>query len=134
MRPFRDLPIQRKLTSITMLTTSVALLLACAGIAAFDRIAAREQMARELSLVARNIGNASNVPLELHIPETAQSNLQLLSLLPNIVSADLFAADGQPFAHYQRKGVKNVVTPAPAAEGYQFSDQFLDVYQDVRRE
>ena len=52
MRPLRHLPIKRKLTTIMMLTSGAALLLACVSIVAYEQFAFRRTMIRDLTILA----------------------------------------------------------------------------------
>jgi len=48
MRIFKHAPIKRKLIGINLLTSSVALALACVAIVLYDRVTYREAMVRDL--------------------------------------------------------------------------------------
>ena len=52
MRIFKHAPIKRKLIGINLLTSSVALALACVAIVLHDRVTFREAMVRDLSTQA----------------------------------------------------------------------------------
>jgi signal transduction histidine kinase/DNA-binding response OmpR family regulator len=118
---------------IIMLTTSMSLLLASTAIGIFDFLSSRERLARDLTLIANNAGSSNAPNLDFDNPENAERNLKGLSSLPNIVSADLFTADGQPFAHYQRDGIKTRLQSVLREPGQYFTNDFLDVYQPIRR-
>ena len=56
MRSFRDMPIRRKLLAISLLSSAVALLLACGGFVAYEISAYRQATLSQLTSVAGVIG------------------------------------------------------------------------------
>ena len=63
---FRTLSIKGKLMLITMLTSSVALLVASAGFLVYDLVAFRDRMSQDLMTEARIIGANSAAGLAFH--------------------------------------------------------------------
>jgi two-component system, NtrC family, sensor kinase len=57
MRPWRKIALKRKLMLIIMLTSSVALLLACAAFMAYDVFAFRQKMRQDLNTTAQMLGD-----------------------------------------------------------------------------
>jgi len=95
-------PIARKLTWMNMLVSGVALLLACAAFLSYDVVTFRQAMVRNLSIQAEIIGSNSVSALTFNDPKAAEKTLSALSVSPNILSATVYTADGQPFAGYSR--------------------------------
>ncbi len=104
MRAFRDASIKRKLTLITMLTSSVTLMLAGATYVTYDLVTFRRTMARDLSTMAEIIGANSAAALEFDNQDDATKLLSSLKLKRSILSASLYQKDGKLFAKYERGG------------------------------
>ena len=90
MRTFRDLPLKRKLTIISMVTSGVALLLACAVIAMSELRKARAAMLTETLTLARIIGDNSAAALTFGDPDSAKQTLQSLVADPHITGAIIY--------------------------------------------
>ena len=63
MRAFRDLSIRRKLMLIILVTSSVALLLACAAFISFDLYTFRPAKLHDLTTLADIVGSNSTAAL-----------------------------------------------------------------------
>jgi len=87
---------------IIMLTSSVALLLACAAVVGYDLIALRREMVYDLMTKAEIIGTNSTAALVFNDQKSATEILAALRMEPHIVSACIYTSDGQPFATYLR--------------------------------
>src|SRR6185295_19062724 len=102
MRAFRNIPIRRKLTAIIMLTSSIALLVACAVFVAYDQVAMRTAMTRNLSAVAQMVGANSTAALTFGDQTSAEEILASLRAEPQVVSACIYSEHKTPFASYVR--------------------------------
>src|SRR6185295_19419825 len=102
MRAFRNIPIRRKLTAIIMLTSSLALLVACAAFVAYDQVSMRQSMTRNLSAVPQMIGANSTAALAFGDQVSAEEILASLRAKPQVVSACIYSEDHKPFATYVR--------------------------------
>ena len=78
-----------------MLTSTVALLLACAGFVAYEVIAFRQTMTRNLTTLAQIIGDNSSGALDFNDPKAAQDILSALRAEPNITRR-LYLCQGRP--------------------------------------
>ncbi len=94
--------ISRKLTWMNMLVSGAALLLACAAFIAYDTLAFRASMVRNLSTQAQIIGSNSVSALLFNDPQSAENTLSALKAAHNILSARIYSADGKLFASYSR--------------------------------
>ncbi len=114
----RDYSISAKLTWMNMLVSAAALLLACAAFVAYDLLTFRETLLRNLSTQAQIVGANSASALLFNDPPAAEKTLSALQASPNIVSAGIYTADGQPFAAYQRDHAGQPVSlpPMPATQ------------------
>ena len=94
--------ISRKLTWMNMLVSGAALLLACAAFIAYDTLAFRASMVRNLSTQAQIIGSNSVSALLFNDQQSAENTLSALKAARNILSAGIYSTDGKLFASYSR--------------------------------
>src|SRR5690349_1206204 len=129
MLRFADIRIKRKLMLITMVTSGVALLLACAAFVAYELVAFRRDMTENLATLATVIGENSSAALEFDDPESARQTLQSLKVHPHVIGAALYDKDGHLFATYG--GSQELTFAAPRAPGkdYRFEDDRLILFQ-----
>jgi signal transduction histidine kinase/DNA-binding response OmpR family regulator len=105
MLSFRQLSIRRKLTLMTMATSSAALLVACTVFVLYDVRSFKKKLAEDLSVVADGISINSSAALQFDEKGSANEILSTLGpYYPHIVSAVIFDAAGRPFASYHRPG------------------------------
>jgi two-component system, NtrC family, sensor kinase len=129
MLPLRDRPIKAKLTLITMLTSGVALLLACAAFVGYELMVFRAGIVDELSSTAAIVGDNSAAALEFDDPASARQTLRSLNVHPHIVGAALYDRSGQLFARYSSAAAETSFDPPPLQEhGYRFADDRLKLF------
>jgi two-component system, NtrC family, sensor kinase len=116
MTPLRHIPIKGKLTAITMLTSGVALLLACVAFVTYELTAFRTNTVDELSTTAAIVGDNSGAALAFDDPASARQTLRSLNVHPHIVGAALYDRNGKLFASYDRADT-GVQFQAPRLEG-----------------
>lgn len=102
MRSGKDKSFARKLTWMNMLVSMTALVLACTTFIAYDKVTFRDVTVRNLSTQAQIIGANSASALLFNDSQQAEKTLSALSAAHNISAAEVFAADGTPFATYSR--------------------------------
>src|SRR6266568_3635308 len=71
MISFRNLSIKRKITSVVMLTSCIALLLACAAFVAYELFTFRSNLVSEMSTLADLTGKRCAVGLSFNNPGMA---------------------------------------------------------------
>lgn len=128
---FRDFPIARKLVLITMLTSSVALLLAGAAFISYDLLTFRERVARDLLSVASIIGFNSRAALSFNDPKAAEGTLASLAERPDLLAACLYTPEGKVFATFTRPGTKVNFPAKPGPEGANFVGDTLQVFEPI---
>src|SRR2546423_414437 len=102
MRFFRDLPIKRKLTIITLLIIAPALLLACAAFGWDEQREFRKTMRQDFSVLTE-IFDANVAPgLAFDDPASIEQMLNTLSANPHILAACVYNKDGEIAARYER--------------------------------
>jgi signal transduction histidine kinase/CheY-like chemotaxis protein/HPt (histidine-containing phosphotransfer) domain-containing protein len=99
---FADLPLPRKLMVIIMLTSSAVLLLACVALGIYDTFTYRRTITRDLSTLAKIVGQNSTAALVFGDRPAAKDVLSALSAKRNIIAACIYSAKGEVFAEYQR--------------------------------
>jgi PAS domain S-box-containing protein len=129
-----NLSIRRKQMLIIMLTSSVALLLACVAFVACDTITFREQLVKKESTVAEVVGKTVTAAIDFDDAKTAAQSLAVLRAEPNIVSACIYDGGGKVFATYHRaSGTNAVVFPDAQAAGHVFIGNQLRLYLDIKQ-
>ena len=124
--------IQRKQMLVIMLTSSVALLLACAAFLVYESIAFRRNMTEHLASLATIIGNNSTAALTFNDSNTAREILHSLRKEQHIVKACLYDKEGHPFAKYARDAdQQGFEPPGVLADGFEFSDHHLVLFDHV---
>jgi PAS domain S-box-containing protein len=85
-----------------MLVSAVALLLASGGFCAYDLYSFRTALVRNVSIQAQIIGDNTVSALLFNDPHSAENTLSALRANPNLMYAQIYTRDGQPFAGYWR--------------------------------
>lgn len=129
----QNLSIKRKLTLITMLTSSIALILSSVSFLIYDLVSFRHLLSQDLMTQAQIIGYNSAGAMEFKDESAATATLAALTAKEDIVTAVLYKPDGKMFAHYFRG---NTTVPAflPShmeEQGYRFEGGYLEVFHDV---
>jgi two-component system, NtrC family, sensor kinase len=129
MSALRDRPIKGKLTAITMLTSGVALLLACAAFVGYELAAFRTNTVDELSTTAAIVGDNSGAALAFDDPASARQTLRSLNVHPHIVGAALYDRNGKLFARYERAASAVPFTaPLVEGQGHRFEQDRLKLF------
>lgn len=100
MTPPMQRTVSHKLLSVALLTTLVAVVLAIAAISAYFLRADYRNLAADLRTQAELVGHMSAPALAFHDRKLARSNLNLLRLRPEVLSAIIYDAEGRVFASY----------------------------------
>ncbi len=131
--PFlRDASLKRKLMVIIMLTSSVALLLACAAFVAYERAEFRQDMVDDLTVKAELFAEQSTAALSFKDPKAAAEILHKLVAQKHIESACIYKPDGTVFARYHRADVPEASSPpAPQKNGHSFDDRHLELFRAI---
>src|SRR5712691_8641718 len=132
MRAFRNLSIRRKLTLIIMLTSSVALLLACAAFVSYDLYAFRQAKVHDLTTLADIIGSNSTAALSFNDASSAREILGALSAKKHIVAACIYTRNGQVFAKYLRGDPNARFSPPETQDdGSRFGKNELTLFRKI---
>jgi signal transduction histidine kinase/ActR/RegA family two-component response regulator len=129
----QNLSIKRKLTLITMLTSSIALVLSSVSFLIYDLVSFRSLLSQDLMTQAQIIGYNSAGAMEFKDEPAATATLSALTAKEDIITAALYKPDGKIFAHYSRgKATVPAFLASPLqAKGYRFEGGHLEVFQEV---
>jgi signal transduction histidine kinase/DNA-binding NarL/FixJ family response regulator len=129
----QNLSINRKLTLITMLTSSLALVLFSASFLIYDLVSFRHLLSQDLMTQAEIIGYNSAGAMEFKDEPAATATLSALTAKEDIVAAVLYKPDGKIFAHYFRvnTGLPAYLPSHLQESGYRFEGGYLEVFHDV---
>lgn len=95
-----DLPIQRKLRLAMLLTSSLALLVACAVFLTVEYFGYRRNLVQSVTTLAQIMADNSTASLAFNDPAAARQTLSALAAEPQVVAAILYRKDGRILAHY----------------------------------
>jgi PAS domain S-box-containing protein len=95
--------LSRKLTTMNLMVSGAALLLASIAFFAYDLITFRNNLRTSTSIQAQIIGENSISPLIFNDPDSAQKTLAALHTSPHIVYGAIYTANGSFFAGYWRQ-------------------------------
>jgi signal transduction histidine kinase/FixJ family two-component response regulator len=130
----QNLSVKRKLTLITMLTSTVALLLCSASLLIYDLISFRQLLAQDLATQAEIIGYNSAAAMAFKDEKAATATLSALQAKDDIIAAALYSPDGQIFAKYVHgaTSLPDSTSQQLPTKGYRFQGGYLEVFQDVK--
>ncbi len=132
MTSFHNLSLRRKLTVIIMLTSTLVLLLACAGFATFDLLGFRREMVQMVSSLAEVVGNNTTAAIDFNKPLDAMQTLTALRGEPKIVAAHVHTLDGGTFATYLREGAQPPPeVPHSLQSRHEFTATHLYVFRPI---
>ena len=136
MQFLQNTSIKGKQTLIVMLTSSVALLLACAAFSFYEVMTFRAAMVQNISILAEVIGNNSSAALDFSDPKAATEALSALRAEPNIEGACIYTSKGDVFAVYDRgvKDGKTFLPPARKTNHIEFSKDSLELFRPIIRD
>lgn len=131
MVSFRDVSIKRKLTTIILLSSSIALVLSCAALATYDWISYERALINRIRTMAEILGLNSTAALAFDNAQDAQETLSALRVKPHVVAAYIYGADGGLFATYSPTG--QAFTPANLREdNHYFVDNQLHLLHIIQ--
>jgi two-component system sensor histidine kinase/response regulator len=129
---YRESSIQRKLTFVILVTSLLALSMACTAFEIYERASYRDAMTSELTALADTLGSNSSASLAFNDRQSAVDTLSALSAERHIVAACLYDRLGNAFAEYRRAG-GGADCPAPSApDGRpQFKAESVTLYRKI---
>ena len=132
MRLLRNVSIKRKLMIIIMLTSGVALLLACGAFVAYELALFREAMIRDLTVKAEVLGAQSSAAVRFGDSKAAKEILDKLAADKHMLAAGIYTRDGKLLAAYQRSDVKTALVPAEDGyDSHRFNRDDLELFRQI---
>jgi two-component system, NtrC family, sensor kinase len=132
MRLVRDMPIERKMTLIAMLTTWLALLVCCGAFVTYELVVFRIAEMDELSTIGALTADGATAALSFADVEAAQANLRSLAAQPEIVGAAVYDRQGKLFATFRSAARDEpFAPPAIGPDGLRFADDRLRMFRGV---
>jgi signal transduction histidine kinase/DNA-binding response OmpR family regulator len=128
---FKDMSIKRKLMLITIVTSSLALLLASIGFVTYDLTTFRARMSQDLMTQAKIIGANSTAALAFRDENAVREILSGLRAKHEIEAAAIYTPDGRPFAVFRRGPGGSSIPAGPEAPGYRFDEHSLRVFYRI---
>jgi len=133
MHPPRNFSLRGKLTAIIMITSSVAVLVACTVFALYDVTTFWRSLESELGTVAEITGSNMTAALTFGDVKAANEILSSLRIQTHIVEACVYRADGTVLAEFRRGGSKESFTPpAPLPDQTLFASGYMLVFRQVQ--
>ncbi len=104
MKPWSVQSISGRLTALVVVVSGTALLLAYISYLAYDFYSLRNNLIESIDSQANLIGINSESALLFDDQQAAEATLSALRGAPAILTAEIFRANGSPFASYTRRG------------------------------
>ncbi len=135
MKSFRNSSIQRKLAAVILATSCLALALACAGFAIYQRASFRTTMISELSALADTLGANTAASLMFSDRKSAHDMLRALGGEKHIIAACLYDNQGKIFTEYRRPELAgSFEMPTSHGDDAQFDSEHLRLSRNVSLE
>jgi len=132
MRSYRDLSIRHKLQGIALLTSGVALLVACVVFTILDRQTFLRVKRQDIVASAQMVGSNSTAAISFGDAKSAREILAALQAQPNVVDACIYDKDGKVFATYARPGIQREFSPPPVQQnGSAMVTQYITLFQPI---
>jgi signal transduction histidine kinase/CheY-like chemotaxis protein/HPt (histidine-containing phosphotransfer) domain-containing protein len=131
MQFIERLSIRAKLIVLGMITTSVAMLVACAILLLYDYRQMKNRTVDDWRTMARIAAEDEMVPVSFGNPDDAAATLRALGVQPELQSAAVYNSSGEIMARYARAGYSGALPSRPGTEGVQFGGTFLEVWQPI---
>jgi PAS domain S-box-containing protein len=119
------------MTTIIMLTSTTAVLLACLGFVVAGLVSMRNRHAGDLSTLAQVVGANSTAALTFGDRQSASEVLSALQARPSIVAAAIYSERGQPFAHYRPNRAYFIPT-LPDSDGFHDRGNRLELFYGIQ--
>jgi len=122
---FRALAIRRKLVVMTAASTSAALLVAGGGFLAWDILAVRGLIQRDVTAQARVLAENSAPALVFNDERAAGETIAALELSPRVVKGCVYGSDGRLVATYHRDAASRCPPVPPSHTTFSWRDGSL---------
>jgi two-component system, sensor histidine kinase and response regulator len=125
MKNLREIPLGHKLVLAMMVTSSVALLVACSFFFWYDIAKFRADRSQDLISVTEIIGANSAAALTYNDPRSAELTLNALQSEKHILAANVYDSHGRLFVTYRRAGAVGMLPERSPPAGTFLQSNFL---------
>ena len=126
-----DLPVRRKLAYAMLLTSSLALLVACGVFLAAEYLGYRRNLVQTVATLAHIAADNSTAAVAFSDATAARQTLEALRAEPQIVDAILYDNDGKVVARYRAGGREELPPSSPLASGVRLENGQVVAVQPV---
>jgi signal transduction histidine kinase/CheY-like chemotaxis protein len=123
--------VRSKMILMAVSTTFVALLTASIAMLLYDLRTFQQYWVDDLMTQADIIASVTAPALAFNDARTAQQNLAVLRVRPQILAGAIYTASGNRFASYAQGGSDMTYPPKPAPPGYTIDQGQLAVYHNI---
>jgi PAS domain S-box-containing protein len=127
----RQTSIQRKLTSVIMVTTVTVLLLTGAAFVSYELVTFERWLENYVGTLGEIIADNSSSALRFDDPKAAEETLSTIAVERHIVAAALYDTNGQLFASWPTNVSRAIFPAHPGAEGFRREQDFLILFSPV---
>lgn len=127
----RDVPIQRKIMTVILLTCAIVLILMCSAYMVFEYISFRTTTKSHIATIAAVVASNSSAALAFDSQKDGIDILNALNEEKHIVAASLYRKDGKLFAKYPVFIQDSSLPASPGEVGFYFTNGFLEGFQPV---
>ena len=132
MRAFRHFSIRSKLTIIVMLTSGVAMLLACGTFAVYEQVAATRTLKQDFALLADMFDDNVAPGLAFNDTDSIGKTLATLGADSRIMAAGVYDRSGRLVARYDSPGLPpGFAFPPAAVTGQRFGNEHLATFKSI---
>jgi len=128
---FKDIPIQRKLMTVILITSGAVLLLTCTAFFGYEYVRFRRNVISQLATLGEIVAANSTAALAFDNKEEAGQILATLNARPNIEVACLFDKNGKLFVYYPADKLPGIPDDKLKSDGFFFEDSYLVAIQPV---
>jgi len=125
VKNFREIPLGQKLVVAMMVTSGVALLVACSFFFWYDIARFRADRSQDLISVTEIIGANSAAALTYNDPRSAELTLNALQSERHILAANVYDSRGHLFVTYRRSGTAETLPAQSLPAGTSMQADFL---------
>src|ERR1041385_5197606 len=133
MSLFKNLSLQRKLTTIIMLTSCIALLLACAAFVAYELSTFKRNLVQEMTMLADVTGKNCSAALNFDAPgstENAEETLANLGGDSRLMAACIYK-NGKIWARFPKTLNDSALPVQPAPGSNRFENNSLLLFREI---
>jgi PAS domain S-box-containing protein len=133
MHLLRNIPLRAKQRLIIMLTSTIALLLACAAFVSYDVGSFRKELTARISGIAEVMAYNCAAAVDFNDAQTAEQTLAALRAQPEVIAACVYDRQGRTFAVYQRTASAAFHPPEARPAGHEFVGGQLRLFRPIRQ-